>query len=68
MEKASYSSWRLEKEQEKRKFFTAGLEEIQFEYDSAIEAVTLSEYGAKLLRLREVIIKPEQGEETFLGM
>ena len=67
VEKASYSSWRLEKEQEKRKFFTAGLEEIQFEYDSAIEAVTLSEYGAKLLRLREVIIKPEQGEETFLG-
>ncbi len=67
VEKASYSSWRLEKEQEKRKFFTAGLEEIQFEYDSAIEAVTLSEYGAKLLRLHEVIIKPEQGEETFLG-
>lgn len=67
VEKASYSSWRLEKEQEKRKFFTAGLEEIQFEYDSAIEAVTLSEYGAKLLRLREVIIKPEQGEEIFLG-
>lgn len=67
VEKASYSSWRLEKEQEKRKFFTAGLEEIQFEYDSAIEAVTLSEYGAKLLRLCEVIIKPEQGEETFLG-
>ena len=31
VEKASYSSWRLEKEQEKRKFFTAGLEEIQFE-------------------------------------
>ena len=29
VEKASYSSWRLEKEQEKRKFFTAGLEEIQ---------------------------------------
>lgn len=67
VEKASYSSWRLEKEQEKRKFFTAGLEEIQFEYDSAIEAVTLSEYGAKLLRLCEVIIKPEQGEEIFLG-
>ena len=67
VEKASYSSWRLEKEQEKRKFFTAGLEEIQFEYDSAIEAVTLSEYGAKLLRLREVIIKPERGEEIFLG-
>ena len=67
VEKASYSSWRLVKEQEKRKFFTAGLEEIQFEYDSAIEAVTLSEYGAKLLRLREVIIKPEQGEEIFLG-
>lgn len=67
VEKASYSSWRLEKEQEKRKFFTAGLEEIQFEYDSALEAVTLSEYGAKLLGLREVIIKPEQGEETFLG-
>ena len=65
VEKASYSSWRLEKGQEKRKFFTA--EENQFEYDSAIEAVTLSEYGAKLLRLREVIIKPEQGEETFLG-
>lgn len=67
VEKASYSSWRLEKEQEKHKFFTAGLEEIQFEYDSTIEAVTLSEYGAKLLGLREVIIKPEQGEETFLG-
>ena len=67
VEKASYSSWRLEKEQEKHKFFTAGLEEIQFEYYSTIEAVTLSEYGAKLLGLREVIIKPEQGEETFLG-
>ncbi len=67
VEKASYSSWRLEKEQEKRRFFTAGLEEIQFEYDSAIEAVILSEYGAKLLGFREVIIKPEQAEETFLG-
>ncbi len=67
VEKASYSSWRLEKEQEKRKFFTAGLEEIQFEYDSDIEAVMLSEYGAKLLGLREVIIKPEQREEAFLG-
>ena len=67
VEKAGYSSWRLENEQEKHKFFTAGLEEIQFEYDSTIEAVTLSEYGAKLLGLREVIIKPEQAEETFLG-
>lgn len=67
VEKASYSSWRLEREQEKRKFFTAGLEEIQFEYDSTISAVTISEYGAKLLGIREVIIKPENDENQFLG-
>ena len=67
VEKVSYSSLRLEKEQEKRRFFTAGLDEIQFEYDSTISAVTISEYGAKLLGIREVIIKPEKDENQFLG-
>lgn len=62
-----YHSQLLADEQAKRIYFTQDIKEIQFEYDSLLETITLSEYGAEFLGMKSRVIYPHQKENDFLG-
>ena len=62
-----YHSQLLADEQAKRIYFTQDIKEIQFEYDSLLETIILSEYGAKFLGMKNRVIYPHQKENDFLG-
>ncbi len=58
----------LEAEHEKRVFFTSEINEIQFEYDAAIDTVMLSNYGAELLGVDKSLAHPQKSDvNAFLG-
>lgn len=61
-----YHSQLLADEQAKRIYFTQDIKEIQFEYDSLLETITLSEYGAEFLGMKNRVIYPHQKENDFL--
>lgn len=61
-----YHSQLLDDEQAKRIYFTQDVKEIQFEYDSLLETITLSEYGAEFLGMKNRVIYPHQKENDFL--
>ncbi len=61
-----YHSQLLADEQAKRIYFTQDVKEIQFEYDSLLETITLSEYGAEFLGMKNRVIYPHQKENDFL--
>lgn len=61
-----YHSQLLADEQAKRIYFTQDIKEIQFEYDSLLGTIILSEYGAEFLGMKNRVIYPHQKENDFL--
>lgn len=55
----------LEQERTKYQFFASMSKEIQFEYSSSSDVLTISDWGAGLLGVSSVIVHPDRNKEIF---